>query len=102
MTVTVALLKAQLNLTGTDDDALLAHKIAAATAWCEQYIGQSFADIDPLPATLDEAVLQLAAHWYENREAVLVGASSAEVPFGVRDLIKPYVDWSDPEHEEAA
>jgi uncharacterized phage protein (predicted DNA packaging) len=93
MTVTVALLKAQLNLAGSDDDALLAHKIAAAQAWIEDQIGTPFAEIDPLPATLDEAVLQLAAHWYENREAVLVGASAAEIPFGVRDLIRPYREW---------
>jgi uncharacterized phage protein (predicted DNA packaging) len=93
MTVTVALLKAQLNLAGSDDDALLAHKIAAAQAWIEDQIGVVFAEIDPLPATLDEAVLQLAAHWYENREAVLVSAGASEIPFGVRDLIRPYREW---------
>jgi hypothetical protein len=93
MTVTVALFKSQLNLTGTDDDALLAHKIAAAGAWIEDQIGKPLADLDPIPATIDEAILQLAAHWYENREAVLVGVGGNEIPFGVRELIRPYREW---------
>jgi len=93
MNVTVALLKAQLNLDGTDDDALLTHKIAAAEAWIEAQIGVAFADLDPYPASLDEAVLQLAAHWYEQREAVLIGVSANEVPFGVRELIASSRVW---------
>lgn len=93
MTVSLALLKSQLNLTGTDDDALLSHKIAAAQAWIEDQIGVAFADLDPLPASIDEAVLQLAAHWYEQREAVLIGISANEVPFGVRELIASSRVW---------
>ncbi|MER9586538.1 head-tail connector protein [Mesorhizobium sp. M0276] len=93
MSVSLDLLKSQMNLTGNDDDALLTHKIAAAEQWISDQIGKDLADIDPLPATLTEAVLQLAAAWYEQREAVLIGIGANEVPFGVRDLIRPYREW---------
>ncbi|RWD80457.1 head-tail connector protein [Mesorhizobium sp.] len=90
MSVTVALLKLQLNVDFDTDDDLLAHKIAAAEEWIGDYIGKPLVDFDPVPATLTEAVLQLAASWYENREAVVIGAGANEVPFGVKALIRPY------------
>lgn len=93
MSASVALLKSQLNLVGDDDDALLSHKIAAAEQWISDQIGKDLAEFDPIPATLTEAVLQLAAHWYEQREAVLIGIGANEVPFGVRELIRPYREW---------
>ncbi len=45
-----------------------------------------------VPAPLCEAVKQLAAHWYENREAVFVGNSAQAIalPLGLFDLIEPY------------
>jgi uncharacterized phage protein (predicted DNA packaging) len=93
MTVSLALLKSQLNVDHDADDALLSHKIAAAEAWTADYLGKALADFDPLPATITEAILQLAAHWYECREAVAFGNAGAEVPFGVRDLLRPYREW---------
>ncbi|MEH6521108.1 head-tail connector protein [Sulfitobacter sp.] len=78
-----ALLKAQLNLDHSFDDALLAHKLAAAETWIAAHTGVAF-DADNAAAT--EAALQLAAYWYEFRE----GGSDVSVkaiPFGVRDLL---------------
>lgn len=45
-----------------------------------------------VPAPLGEAVKQLAAHWYENREAVFVGNSAQAIalPLTLFDLIEPY------------
>lgn len=48
--------------------------------------------VTPLPA-IAEAVRRLAAHFYENREAVMVGASVDELPLGVWDLITPFRKW---------
>ena len=93
MTVTLSLLKSQLNVDHDADDALLSHKIAAAEAWIADYVGKALADFDPLPATITEAVLQLAAHWYESREAISFGNTGAEVPFGVRDLLRSHREW---------
>jgi hypothetical protein len=38
-----------------------------------------------------QAVLMLVAHWYENREAIVVGTISSEVSLGVNQLLSPYM-----------
>mgnify|MGYP003558178811 FL=1 len=43
-----------------------------------------------MPAPLRQAVLLLAGHFYENREAVLVSAISKEIEFAVTALCAPY------------
>lgn len=45
-----------------------------------------------VPPELDQAVLLLTGHYYENREAVNSGATAAavELPLGVQDLLAPY------------
>lgn len=65
----------------------------AAEGWIEAYVGKPLAEFDPLPAAIRMAVLMLAGHFYENREASLVGVTAGEVPFGVRDLVAPYRAW---------
>lgn len=47
------------------------------------------AGFDPLPPDLSEAVLLLAAHWFENREASASGLS--ETPFGLASLLAPHL-----------
>ncbi|MZR14230.1 hypothetical protein GQE99_14500 [Maritimibacter sp. DP07] len=52
--------------------------------WIDYVLGEAAsAAVD---ATLLQAVRMLVGHWYENREAVIVGTSAASVPIGV-DLI---------------
>lgn len=100
---TVAQLKQQLNLTddlGTADDELLQRKLAAAQNHVERLIGYKIEDTyggtDQLeiPPSLIEGVLQLAAHWYENREASTVGVQGFALPFGVLDIVAEYRSWS--------
>lgn len=74
--------------TGTDD--LLQLYIDAAEARAAAMLGKQLADIDPMPADIKQAILQLAAHFFSNREAVLVGTGSNEIPYGVADLLRPY------------
>jgi len=93
MTVTLDSMKAHLGVTEDHDDTLIAEKTAVATAFIEAQIGKPFADFDPVPTPLLEAVRQVAAHLYENREATIIDASVREVPFGVEQLIGPNVDW---------
>lgn len=78
-------LKVHLNITGSEDDAVLADKLAAASDWIAKFIS---ADDINKPA-VQEAVLQVAATYYEQREAVFAGSLDI-VPFGVWDLIEPY------------
>lgn len=85
--ITVDDLKAHLNITSNVDDALLAEKIEAAQECVFNFIG---GQIDPAPAPVKEAVRQLAAHFYENREAVLIGSNAYPVPHSVFDLVGPY------------
>ncbi|PCD76233.1 head-tail connector protein [Pseudothioclava arenosa] len=90
--VSVAELKAQLNLDHDLDDALLASKIAAAEHYCQSFIGPwNSASIDS--ALFNQAVLMLAAYWYETREAAQVGGNPYAVPFGVHDMLQPLRQW---------
>jgi hypothetical protein len=91
--VTAAELKAHSNLPDDESDVLLTQKIAAAEDWCAGYVGQALEDFDPLPASVREAILRIAADLYENREASLVGASASALPFGVTDLLAPHRAW---------
>tara|TARA_R100000935_G_scaffold43359_1_gene65737 strand:- start:11446 stop:11742 length:297 start_codon:yes stop_codon:yes gene_type:complete len=86
-TTPLPLLKSQLNLEHDLDDALLTHKLAVAEEWIANHTGVPFAE--PVPASLIEAALQLAAYWYVSREAATDMRLTA-VPFGVMELMAPY------------
>lgn len=99
--ITVEDLQAHLNLPEGQDSDLLASKIASAETQINSFLEKKFADYyddasqaNSVPEPLKEAVRQLAAHYYEQREAVLIGASAAIVPWGVVDLIQPYRAWA--------
>lgn len=100
MIVTVDEAKAQLNQTLAVDDALIERKIRAAQDQIENLLGfkiaETFggADQDPMPDALKEAVLQLVAQWYENREATIVGVSVQHMPYSVQDIVREYRNWS--------
>ncbi|MCO5131206.1 MAG: head-tail connector protein [Xanthobacteraceae bacterium] len=103
MIATLANLKAQLNVTSDLDDTLLTRKLAAAQNYVESWLGYKIeteyppTDGEPpvstVPPALVEAVLQLAAHWYENREATLVGVTAQDLSHGVSDVIREYRRW---------
>lgn len=43
-----------------------------------------------VPAVIRGALLLLVAHFFENREATIVGTTASELPFGVNDVIEHY------------
>ena len=43
-----------------------------------------------VPAPIVEAIKMLVAHWYENREAEVIGKVPAELKLGVDALLRPY------------
>lgn len=98
MALTVDDLKAQCNVTGNDDNAVLTRLLAAATARVESVIGYKLNDTDELPdgppADLEHAILMLAADWYENREATIAGTIIAQVPIGVADILAEHRRYS--------
>ena len=94
MTVDVADLKRHLNITYNDaaDNQLIAEKLCVASEWVAGYTGIPV-DASDTPAPVDEAIRQLAAHLYANREATLVGVTAQSLPFGVLDMLTPYTPF---------
>ena len=94
--ITLNDLKTHLNVTFATDDALITGKIAAAESWIAMFTGADWPSVsaDPVDDALKEAIRQLAAHMYANREATLIGITSQELPFGLLDLLTPYRCWS--------
>ena len=99
--ITLDEVKQQLAFTddiGSTDDALIYRKIEAAQNHIERLLGFRIeanfggVDQDPVPPVLIEAVSQLAAWWYEQREAASEGAK--EVPFGVREIVTEYREFT--------
>lgn len=96
--VTLDELKSQLNITadfGSDDDALLTSKIAAAQEHLERLLGfQIETTYTTVPEPLKEAVKQLAAWWYEQREAASMDGRAYPMPLSVHDIVQEYRSWS--------
>ncbi|MEQ7870743.1 head-tail connector protein [Chromohalobacter salexigens] len=45
---------------------------------------------ETIPPDIRVALLLLVGHWYENREQVITGTITSEVPMGVAALLSPY------------
>ena len=99
--VTFDELAAQVGLTNDapDDDMLsLQQKGDAAQTHIETWLGfkieERFGGINlpPVPEDIKEAVLQLAAWWFANREAL--ADSDKLLPFGVQDVIAARREWT--------
>lgn len=78
----------------SDDDEYLAHLLKAAeesvitaTNRTEEELTEDNAG--EFPTTLKQAVMMLAAHWYNQRESVS-GVQMYEVPDALQALVKPY------------
>lgn len=97
MALTATDLRDQLNDV-PEGDPFLERLLAAATAHTERQLGFKLDDVEELPdgapADLEHAILMLAAHLYENREATLVGVSAQELPMGFADIIANHRRYS--------
>lgn len=100
--VTLEEFKDQLQWTadlGAADDALMSRKIEAAQDHVERLLGFTFAATyggtgqPPVPPALKEAIFQLAAFWFENREAATDGPR-VTLPFGVAEIVNEYRTWT--------
>ena len=98
MALDVDALKAQLNMTAEEgdeiDETVLPQVLDAAKAQAERILGYALTDTTELPsgapADLEQAVLMIAAHWYNERETVLIGVAGQEVPFGAAQILGEY------------
>ncbi|WP_246071171.1 head-tail connector protein [Paracoccus haeundaensis] len=96
--MTVTEMKGHLGFTDdqTEDDALIEQKLDSAQSLIENMLGfrlrERFPEGTEIPTDLREAVMQLAAWWFENREAVT--ERGKPLPFGVSEIIDANRDWS--------
>lgn len=47
-----------------------------------------------VPVAIKQAILLLIGHWFANRETVVVGTITAQMPFAVEALLSTYRVWS--------
>jgi len=98
-------LKAQLNVTDDGDDTLLGRLTKAVRAYLESQLGflidekwpptgDDDAEVTSAPEDLRQGALMLAAHWYENREASLVGLTLQSLPMGFDEIIANYRNYT--------
>jgi hypothetical protein len=93
MIISIEDAKAHLNVTDDADDAIISMCIAAAENFVNNFLPIKLADMTPAPADLLQAVRMLTGHFYENREATLVGTSSDAVALGVWEIIDQHRAW---------
>ncbi len=92
--LTLAEVKAHLRV-GSDnsEDALITTYITAAREYVEGYQNRIYLSTDEevtaeTMTNLEKAAcLLLIGHWYENRQAVVLGTPPSEVPFAVKALL---------------
>lgn len=79
----------------SDDDDYLVQLLGAAEEYVIRATNRDADELlemgggEQLPASLQQAVLLIAGHWYNQREAVS-GVQMAEVPYTLQALVKPY------------
>ena len=66
------------------------NQIASITIAYQAGYGASWNDV---PEPIRHAIMMMAAHLYENREAVVVGTAATELPMAVHTILEPYRVW---------
>lgn len=86
--VSLAEAKAFMNISGDTEDVLIDDLLAAAEVYAGNYIGVDLEEeYETLPRDIELAIKQIVAHWYENREATIVGVSIADVPMSAHAIL---------------
>lgn len=65
-------------------------QLAAVTVTYLAGYGTSWNDV---PEVIRHAIMMMVAHFYENREAIIVGTIASELPMAVPVLLAPYRVW---------
>ena len=95
-------LLAHLNMTGDEadeiDQASIVRVLAAAFSHTEAQLGFKLTDTAEFPngppADVEQAILMLAAHWFENREASIVGVAAMPLPMGYDAVIREHRSYT--------
>lgn len=93
-TLTLAEVKTHLRVgSDTSEDSLITTYITAAREYVEGYQNRIYLSTDEevtaetMTGIEKAACLLLIGHWYENRQAVVLGTPPSEVPFAVKALL---------------
>lgn len=75
------------------DDRYLQGLLDAAEEWVSMYTHRPLGELcdgsGTLRPSVSHAVLMLAAHWYNQREAAVTGSMSP-APYGIDTLLRPF------------
>lgn len=85
--VTIEKLKNYLRIDDdlVEDDSMLQDLLQTSRSYIERSTGKTYVDGDHV---YDMAIVQLAAHWYDNRQVTAAnGGAAVEVPFSVKNLM---------------
>ena len=91
--IDLPLIKLHLRVDGDEEDGLIGSYLNAAVEYVQQHCDRRLVDVPEGPEQMaltddvKQAILLLVGHWYANRESVVVGTISAEVPMGVPALL---------------
>lgn len=88
--ITLEMVKHQCRIDHDDEDDLLMHYLNAALIHASNYIDGL---LDESNLAVQQAVLLLVGHWYDNREAVNNDYQTPQsIPFGFEALLQPYLE----------
>ena len=92
--LTLAEVKTHLRVgSDTSEDSLITTYITAAREYVEGYQNRIYLSADEevtaetMTCVEKAACLLLIGHWYENRQAVVLGTPPSDVPFAVKALL---------------
>ena len=84
--------------TFTDDDSYITELIQVAENAVEVNLGIALKELEDgegnLPHSITHAMLLMAGNLYANREPVVLGVTSVELPFSYRYLVGLYKKWT--------
>lgn len=88
-------IKVYLRVDWDSEDDLISHLQSAAETYvlslCRDFTAEG------VPEPVQQAIMLLAAHFYENRQTLREGKSISEIPFTVSALISNYREYFEDE-----
>ncbi|MBI6558125.1 head-tail connector protein [Pseudomonas syringae] len=91
----IELIRKQLRVDYEDEDDLIALYAESALAWALWFCDNpKLTDVSDFPASFKAALLLLIGHSFANREAVVIGTITAELPMAVENLLWSCRNWS--------
>lgn len=74
-------------------DAIIGDEGSKGAESSECYYGIPISPARAMPSALRQAILLLVGHWYENREDVVIGTITSQVPRAVESLLFRYHNY---------